>query len=571
MVASAMNFRAIALAWLLYTAGTQGEPSAEPKAYLSPNEDASSMESSSTSSSSSSSTTCDAYREKIQRYQTLLAEKEQAVQACHHETSPPPDDNNQAHAALQRELQTLHHTIEKLRQQKDLAITDCTRRVDESFAQGQYTAEMQYQSQLQACQDEEGLRLASALNKIRAQQAVLGSQSAVVDCSVEQMDDSIRVNSPTTPTVEALQRRLSAATTVYRAQLDYLVTETKRLTTENQQQRQSLVRCQERLLQVQAEKLLLADASGWPRIAAPDWWYNSRLVDSLSSVWKFCVTQMTNLLVSLWKWFLDTLRIRPVWDTCSRKLAQMPRLSRWKDRFDAVVKTCAIQGPLIGGLLVDVGKTLLLEMTLLIQDAPETLPRAVRDAWVSWTWMRANVAQAVTATSSFVWESILSDQVEKVSQEAMAMRQRVMTYRAKMDPQFRHVQEKADLMGKALGSLANRTMEAWLSFSHIVSESTTKSMAQIQSWSTMAEARVKLFALEFGQLARTLSLFLRVYDAPQVILDGLDYCHEQPTAALFKILLATLCAMVLPVISGPAFAQIWRGSAPRKVKFTLKT
>jgi hypothetical protein len=524
--------------------------------------------------------------EEIRHLNSILVEKERVCEEskeksaahCNDRVQFIRDDAQEAHAALQEEIAKLHSTISQIRDQKDSIHRNCEKSVSDAYAKGWKVAETEYQSQVKAKEglvnqlrsqhQDETKRLGTVINHIQQQ-----TEDRISECEDRYRELFTSLNNEERKDrqqIYMLEQKLSSAQMFYRAQLEYFLSEKERLEEENQILRQRSSKCLQAFLDFQRQEKKESERVAFHSVILSIWKWT---VYTTESCWKAIVELSTYAGESI----IDIF-IRGPWE----KYGQPYVMKRWPmgwAKIQFLSYKFMIHGNLLMGVLVDIFEKLGTEIILTIPELPEILPGFLEDLWVSLVPICENVSQLMGAVTQTIW-GFTSPRLVAFSIKVAEVWEEIcqVLYRKEMDPYIEYIRNEVNRIHQASTPYIDRTIyvlskvkkdlfRAVISSHQFVSQTSSECLIHIQRVHRSMLTSKHAFAVKFSGVAKTLLMFLRVYSAPQVILDALEYCEETPVSALDNIGLVLSALLGVSLLFRMYISRSRTADPRRKVRF----
>ena len=469
-------------------------------------------------------------------------------------------------------MQKLTSVITQIRGQKDTIHADCERRVSESYSKGWHEAETLYQEQLHASQaateqsrtahQTEVQRLASIINQIREQ-----TDSTHNVCEQRVTESYLlgkrEAEGAIQKQLEQVQRQLVSNKITVQLRNEYLTAENARLERDNRQLQQASSRTLQLLLDTQRDLARVTEQLASKSVArrAGEW-----VLDSVVLVWDSMLAAQAHKL----------------WNKLGQRPWQHYGIPLWNN-LQRLHKQVVIHGPLTVGLLSDVSVTLITETALIIQDLPEIIPREIEKGWNASEPIREYTAQQFQTFLQST-KTIANNVTRSVSIKTGAIWQRMYNelHLEEMEPHVRAIRQQKEKMDQSLAPHVERagriwenfkrdSLNRWKSIRKDMGESAQRLYTHLVAF--LDRGRQVLgtwkdnFVQEFSLTARTVYLFLRVYHAPQPLLDAVEYCHREPDHVLELLLWGLGAGMLVKRLLFPVKKR--KRQHQRKVQFVL--
>jgi hypothetical protein len=312
---------------------------------------------------------------------------------------------------------------------------------------------------------------------------------------------------PTTPAQQSSP--LANTQRLRQRRLEYMVAEQERLVLENRALRQSLRRTQELLLETQGPLTPTRDARQWDFISHWMW-------EGMSDIW------------------LPTaafIRKSP-WGAYGRDHWQTLHGSPWWRKLDARYRQLGHHATLMAGLAQDLAHGLVVELVSLIRDLPALVPQLLFLGWqnirgLDWWGRTCNRFQGSATVAYARW--VPGDSLSLGSRLA-SVRQRFLPSTERLSRAFDDIEKDMAWMREVVKDLRSELFGLIYPF-----------------WEDTFGAWGNVVVEGVGFVSRTIFLFLRVYKAPQFLLNVFEYGSTQPAsvlAATGKLVLG-VCALRL--------------------------
>jgi hypothetical protein len=291
--------------------------------------------------------------------------------------------------------------------------------------------------------------------------------------------------------------------------LEYMAAAQKRLVFENRVLRQALCRTQELLLETQRPLTPTRDARQWDFMSHWMW-------EGMSDIW------------------LPTaafIRKSP-WGAYGRDHWQTLHGSPWWRKLDARYRQLGHHATLMAGLAQDLAHGLVVELVSLIRDLPALVPQLLFLGWqnirgLDWWGRTCNRFQGSATVAYARW--VPGDSLSLGSRLA-SVRQRFLPSTERLSRAFDDIEKDMAWMREVVKDLRSELFGLIYPF-----------------WEDTFGAWGNVVVEGVGFVSRTIFLFLRVYKAPQFLLNVFEYGSTQPAsvlAATGKLVLG-VCALRL--------------------------